>query len=261
MGRGALFLGVAYAGLVLLGVLGLRALEGPPGTPGTPEAGEWDVASALLFIVTLLTTVGYGSVTPLSAAGKSFCAAYAALGVPATMFLLAATARRLGGPLARRPRGYLQARWGYGRRGAARAHLLGLVAAALVLLVLLPAAAFYLVEPTWTYLDAVYFCVISLCTVGFGDLVPARQARQPLRQLYQVAVAVYLLLGVTGVLLLAQTFRHVAELHGLPGAAAAPDDDGASAEEGAGLLEGTRDGTKAAPGGGHGAAGGGGSSG
>uniref|UniRef100_A0A8C3QNI2 Potassium channel domain-containing protein n=1 Tax=Cyanoderma ruficeps TaxID=181631 RepID=A0A8C3QNI2_9PASS len=156
------------------------------------------------------------------------------------MFLLTATARHLAGPLAHRPRGYLQARWGYGRRGAARAHLLGLLTLTLVLLVLLPAATFCLLEPTWSYLDAVYFCVISLCTVGFGDLVPARQARQPLRQLYQVGVAVYLLLGVTGVLLLAQTFGHVAELHGVPGLAPAPAPGGADGEEGAGLLEGDK---------------------
>ncbi|TRZ10476.1 hypothetical protein HGM15179_016617, partial [Zosterops borbonicus] len=152
------------------------------------------------------------------------------------MFLLATTARHLAGPLTHRPRAYLQARWGYSRRGAARAHLLGLLSLTLALLVLLPAAAFYLLEPTWSYLDAIYFCVISLCTVGFGDLVPARQARQPLRQLYQVGVAVYLLLGVTGVLLLAQTFHQVAELHGVPGTATpAPAPGGAdSDEEGAG---------------------------
>uniref|UniRef100_A0A8C3UYB6 Potassium channel domain-containing protein n=1 Tax=Catharus ustulatus TaxID=91951 RepID=A0A8C3UYB6_CATUS len=105
------------------------------------------------------------------------------------MFLLSATARRLAGPLAHRPRDYLQSRWGYSRRGAALAHLLALLAVTAVLLVVLPATAFYLLEATWSYLDAVYFCAISLCTVGFGDLVPARQARQPLRQLYQVAVA------------------------------------------------------------------------
>ncbi|XP_027562628.1 potassium channel subfamily K member 6-like, partial [Neopelma chrysocephalum] len=178
---------------------------------------------------------GYGPATPLSAAGKAFCAAYAPVGVSATMALLAATARRLGNPLAERPRRYLRSRWGFSRRGAARAHLLALLGATAGGLVLLPAAAFCLLEGSWTFLDAVYFCVISLCTVGLGDLVPAEEPpppRRPVRQLYQVAVAVYLILGVTGFLLLAQTFRHVAELHGLPGAAA-PDDGADPDDEGA----------------------------
>ncbi|XP_074023146.1 potassium channel subfamily K member 6-like, partial [Numenius arquata] len=250
MGRGAVLVAVAYAGLLLLGALGLRALEGtPPATPrdtGTPNASRWDLAAALLFVTTLLTTVGYGSVAPLSAAGKAFCTVYAVVGVPITMLMLTATVRRLTGPLVNRPRLYLQVRWGYSRCGAARAHFIFLVGVTLGVLVLLPAAGFYVLEGTWTYLDAVYFCVISLCTIGLGDLVPAEQPGQPLRQLYQVAVAVYLLLGLTGVLLLAQTFHRLAELHGVTGGIFSPDE---GAEEGAGLLEGMRDGEKPARGG------------
>ena len=132
---------------------------------------------------------GYGSVAPLSPAGRAFCTAYAMVGVPITMLMLTATVRRLTGPLADRPRLYLQTRWGYSRRGAARTHFVLLVGVTVGVLVLLPATAFYVLEGTWTYLDSVYFCVISLCTIGLGDLVPAERPGQPLRQLYQVAVA------------------------------------------------------------------------
>ena len=33
-------------------------------------------------------------------------------------------------------------------------------------------AVFYLIEPLWSYLDAIYFCVITMSTVGLGDLTP-----------------------------------------------------------------------------------------
>ncbi|KAK2511094.1 hypothetical protein Q9966_016723 [Columba livia] len=184
--RGAMLVAVAYAGLLVVGALGLWALEG---TPQTPNGSHWDPASALLFVTTLLTTVGYGSVTPLSAAGRAFCAAYAVVGVPVTMLTLTATARRLMGPLADRPRRYLQVHWGFTRHSAARTHFVLLVGVTMGVLVLLPAAVFHVLEDTWSYLDAVYFCVISLCTIGLGDLVPAETPGQPFRQLYQVGVA------------------------------------------------------------------------
>lgn len=53
--RGAMLVAVAYAGLLVVGALGLWALEG---TPQTPNGSHWDPASALLFVTTLLTTVG-----------------------------------------------------------------------------------------------------------------------------------------------------------------------------------------------------------
>ncbi|XP_064904382.1 potassium channel subfamily K member 6 isoform X2 [Columba livia] len=234
--RGAMLVAVAYAGLLVVGALGLWALEG---TPQTPNGSHWDPASALLFVTTLLTTV---------AAGRAFCAAYAVVGVPVTMLTLTATARRLMGPLADRPRRYLQVHWGFTRHSAARTHFVLLVGVTMGVLVLLPAAVFHVLEDTWSYLDAVYFCVISLCTIGLGDLVPAETPGQPFRQLYQVGVAAYLLLGLTGVLLLAQTFQRLVELHGVTSVTSATSSPAGDAEEGAGLLEGTRDGEKPARG-------------
>ena len=43
----------------------------------------------------------------------------------------------------------------------------------LVLIILIPATGFSQLE-NWTYADAVYFCFITLTTIGFGDFVPVQ---------------------------------------------------------------------------------------
>ena len=41
-----------------------------------------------------------------------------------------------------------------------------------VLAIMLIGAAFYHYTEGWSWVDSVYFCFISLATVGYGDLVP-----------------------------------------------------------------------------------------
>ncbi|XP_067412675.1 potassium channel subfamily K member 6 [Emydura macquarii macquarii] len=182
---------------------------------GSAGASNWDFASSFFFSSTLVTTVGYGYTTPLSDSGKAFCIFYALLGVPFTMLVLTATVQRLARVFTYRPLDYLQLRYGYGHQALSRAHLVVLLLAVLVVFFLLPAAIFNALEDTWSYLDAFYFCFISLCTIGLGDYVPGEQPGQKLRALYKVSVTVYLLLGLMAVLLVLQTFHKVADLHGL----------------------------------------------
>ncbi len=40
-----------------------------------------------------------------------------------------------------------------------------------IIFIVFPAIVFSSVEPSWNYLDAVYFAFITLTTIGFGDLV------------------------------------------------------------------------------------------
>jgi voltage-gated potassium channel len=42
----------------------------------------------------------------------------------------------------------------------------------LVLSLLIVGSAFYMIVEGWSFIDAVYFCSMSLATVGYGDLVP-----------------------------------------------------------------------------------------
>ncbi|KAG6440620.1 hypothetical protein O3G_MSEX001354 [Manduca sexta] len=58
---------------------------------------KWTFSGALVYCITLITTIGYGNVSPRTAAGRAATVAYAAAGVPLTLACLAG----LGASLAR----------------------------------------------------------------------------------------------------------------------------------------------------------------
>uniref|UniRef100_K7F2K2 Potassium channel domain-containing protein n=1 Tax=Pelodiscus sinensis TaxID=13735 RepID=K7F2K2_PELSI len=109
------------------------------------------------------------------------------------MLVLTATVQRLARLFTHRPLEYLRLRGSsscpaHGQAAQVQVHFLLLLLAVLVAFFLLPAAVFNALEETWSYLDAFYFCFISLCTIGLGDYVPGEQPGQKLRALYKVSV-------------------------------------------------------------------------
>lgn len=58
-----------------------------------------------------------------------------------------------------------------------------------MLLLLAGGTLFYHRFENWSWLDSLYFCVVALLTVGFGDLVPTTD----LTKIFTIA---YLLMGV-----------------------------------------------------------------
>ncbi|KAK7873201.1 hypothetical protein R5R35_006411 [Gryllus longicercus] len=187
---------------------GVSAARNASGEP------NWSFGQALFFSSTVVTTIGYGHVTPLSKEGKLFCMAYAVLGIPLTLVLLSALAERLLVPATLLLQS-LNARLGhlYPPFNIRLLHL-GLVGGALVLcFVLLPAAAFAALEPDWDFLDAVYYCFISLTTIGLGDYIPGDSPDQPYRPVYKVATTVYLLAGLTFMMLTLTVFYDIPQLN------------------------------------------------
>jgi len=61
------------------------------------------------------------------------------------------------------------------RRAVYRLLLIGAVGAGLFIFI--PSAIFDRVE-RWTYWESVYFCTITLITIGFGDFVPGYDGKQ-----------------------------------------------------------------------------------
>ena len=64
-------------------------------------------------------------------------------------------------------------------------HLAGVLFIVIVFVFLIPAGIFSALEPEWNYLDSLYYCFISMATIGLGDYIPGDQFKQKHRALYK----------------------------------------------------------------------------
>ncbi|XP_054455513.1 potassium channel subfamily K member 1-like [Anoplopoma fimbria] len=175
---------------------------------GNSTERNWDFVSSLFFTSTVLTTTGYGHSVPLSDEGKAFCIFYSLFGIPVTLFLLTVVVQRVMVLVTRRPLSYFHRRWAVSKPKLAVIHATCLTIIMALLLLIIPAWIFVSLEKEWDFLESLYFCFISLTTIGLGDYVPGEtQSKEdnPHPQLYRLAITVYLLLGLVFVLVVLET--------------------------------------------------------
>ncbi|XP_028171032.1 potassium channel subfamily K member 1-like [Ostrinia furnacalis] len=175
---------------------------------------NWSFGQSLFFSSTVVTTIGYGHVTPLSKPGKLFCMVYALFGIPLTLVLLSAFVERLLVPATALLR-TLNASLGHlFQPFTIRVMHLTIMASILVgLFMAVPAGIFASLEPDWDYMDSLYYCFISLTTIGLGDYIPGDSPGQAYRPLYKVATTFYLLIGLTFMMLTLTVFYDIPQLN------------------------------------------------
>ncbi|XP_036381033.1 potassium channel subfamily K member 4 [Megalops cyprinoides] len=168
-----------------------------PSSNSTTFTSKWDLASAFFFSGTIITTIGYGNISPKTEWGQLFCIFYALVGIPMFGFLLAGVGDHLGTGLRKTILRIenLFLKWKVSPTivrviSAVLSILLGCV-----LFVAVPILVFQEVEQ-WSLLQSAYFVVITLTTVGFGDFVAGDGDDSGKDHWYKPLVWFWILLGL-----------------------------------------------------------------
>ncbi|CAG9833699.1 unnamed protein product [Diabrotica balteata] len=136
---------------------------------------QWKFTGAFYYATTVLTTIGYGHSTPSTISGKLFTMFYAIIGIPLGLVMFQSIGERvnkLSSVIIRSVKSSLHCR----QTTASELDLICVVTFLSSLTIAGGAAAFSRYEG-WSYFDSVYYCFITLTTIGFGDMALAGAVR------------------------------------------------------------------------------------
>lgn len=167
---------------------------------------RWSFSAALMFSLSVFTMLGYGNLVPRTSWGKLITVIYAVFGIP----LYALYFMNMGKVLAQVFRWVYTKVYIYSVKDRQRRSELDIgqtsprivvpsTACLWVMVAYIASGSFmFSTWESWSYLDSTYFCVTSLCKIGFGDFVPGVNILEAKsgNQTKLVINFVYILLGM-----------------------------------------------------------------
>ncbi|XP_071327413.1 potassium channel subfamily K member 17 [Trachinotus anak] len=161
--------------------------------------GFWKFTSSAVFAATVVTTIGYGNISPRSTAGQIFCVFFALFGIPLNLVVLNRVGKYML-VIERNISDFLEGKTR--RRKCTRffVHLVSYLSGA-VLFFIMPMTVFQLHEG-WTHSQAIYYCFITLSTIGFGDFVADSNPDKVYPEWYSVLMASWIFFGLAWLALL-----------------------------------------------------------
>ncbi|XP_013865710.1 potassium channel subfamily K member 17 isoform X2 [Austrofundulus limnaeus] len=155
--------------------------------------GFWKFTSSAVFAATVVTTIGYGNMSPTTTVGQIFCVFFALFGIPLNVVVL----NRVGKYMLALERNISDFIEGKTKRKTCTrffVHSISYICGA-VLFFIVPMIVFQQQEG-WTYSQAIYYCFITLSTIGFGDFVADNNPDYNYPDWYSVLMATWIFFGL-----------------------------------------------------------------
>ncbi|EDO47668.1 predicted protein [Nematostella vectensis] len=131
---------------------------------------KWSYTGSLFFSGTVITTIGYGHLSPETFFGRIFCMLYALFGIPITWLMLTSLGKKIVEHISSFLQGFSSSCCNTQSKSFNFFCLLAAIGLSFVVMVIVAIVGIF--SENWTFFEGFYFAFISLTTIGFGDYVP-----------------------------------------------------------------------------------------
>ena len=153
---------------------------------------------------TITPSQGYGNTAPVTALGRTLFVFYAIIGIPICLTFLQIVGEWLSrhfNSITKCVAERMKTRPAKHQATFQGITVLILFISGVILLFFFPALILHRIED-WTYGEALYYCFVTLTTVGFGDFVPAQATESEVVSFYRICSAAWIIVGLAWVALL-----------------------------------------------------------
>ncbi|KFV87410.1 Potassium channel subfamily K member 17, partial [Struthio camelus australis] len=155
--------------------------------------GRWDFTGSFFFSISTITTIGYGNLSPSTAAGRVFCIFFALFGIPLNLVLLNSIGQLMLSGVQHCAH-HLEEKFHWQKKATLLIRICALLTC-LLLFLLLPPMLFSAKEG-WSYEEGFYYSFITLSTIGFGDYVIGMNPDLTYPGWYKNVISLWILFGM-----------------------------------------------------------------